>query len=133
MKHHRVRMAGITVVVVFLLLGSMSFAQKSFTIEQILSYSFPSDLVSAKKADRIAWCEVEKGLRNVYTAVAPGFKPVRLTDFMQDDGKELSELKISYSCAARVPTARAGSRTLPASLKAGTRKSGRSTRGRASP
>jgi len=95
MKHHRVRMAGITVVVVFLLLGSMSFAQKSFTIEQILSYSFPSDLVSAKKADRIAWCEVEKGLRNVYTAVAPGFKPVRLTDFMQDDGKELSELKIS--------------------------------------
>jgi dipeptidyl aminopeptidase/acylaminoacyl peptidase len=88
-------MAGLAVIIVFLFSASFASAQKSFTIEQILSYSLPSALTSAKKADRIAWCEVEKGLRNIYTAVAPDFKPVRLTDFMQDDGKELTELRIS--------------------------------------
>ena len=95
MKSHHVKVAGLVVVVVILLSASFAAAQKSFTIEQILSYALPSNLVSAKKADRIAWCEAERGLRNVYTAAAPSFKPVRLTDFMQDDGKELSELKIS--------------------------------------
>jgi dipeptidyl-peptidase-4 len=70
-------------------------AQKTFTIEQILSYAFPYELVSAKKADRIAWIEVEKGKRNVYTAAAPDFAPVRLTSFMADDGIDLTDVKIS--------------------------------------
>ncbi|MBZ5497213.1 MAG: prolyl oligopeptidase family serine peptidase [Acidobacteriia bacterium] len=95
MKNHRILTAGCAVIVFLLLSVSLLSAQKSFTIEKILSYSWPSELVSAKKADRIAWLEAERGLRNVYTAVGPGFKPVRLTDFMQDDGKELTGLRIS--------------------------------------
>lgn len=95
MKSHRTRMAGLAVIIILLFSASFASAQKSFTIEQILSYPLPSALVSAKKADRLAWTEVEKGLRSIYTAVAPDFKPVRLTDFMQDDGKELTELRIS--------------------------------------
>jgi len=95
MKSHRFAMAGLAVVVVVLLSASFASAQKSFTIEQVLSYAFPSELVSAKKADRIAWFEAERGLRNVYTAAAPNFKPVCVTDFKQDDGKELTGLRIS--------------------------------------
>ncbi len=95
MKSHHLKVTGLVAAIVILLAASFASAQKSFTIEQILSYAHPSNLISAKKADRIAWCEAERGLRNVYTAAAPSFKPVRLTDFMQDDGKELSELKIS--------------------------------------
>jgi len=95
MKSHRFAMAGLAVVVVVLLSASFASAQESFTIEQILSYAFPSELVSAKKADRIAWFEAERGLRNVYTAAAPNFKPVCVTDFKQDDGKELTGLRIS--------------------------------------
>ena len=96
MKTHRTVPAGFALVLALLLSVAPAPAQKSFTIEQVLSYALPSNLVSAKKADRIAWCEVERGVRNVYTAAAPSFKPVRLTDFTQDDGKELTALQIAH-------------------------------------
>ena len=51
--------------------------------------------MSAKAADRIAWIEYEEGRRNVYTAAAPDFEPVRLTRFEDDDGRDLSTLRIS--------------------------------------
>jgi len=66
-----------------------------FTIEQILSAPFAYDLVAARKADRIAWLMNEQGRRNVYTAAAPDFKPVRLTSFDADDGVDLDDLQIS--------------------------------------
>jgi len=78
-----------------LVAGPPASAQKPFTLEQILSYSFSYDLVSAKKADRIAWFEFKQGTRNVYTAAAPDFKPVRLTNFADDDGTDLTSLSIS--------------------------------------
>jgi len=74
---------------------SFSGAQSKPTIEQFLSPAYPSDLVAAKKADRIAWISYDRGRRNVYTAAAPDFKPVRLTKFLDDDGVILSELEIS--------------------------------------
>ncbi len=64
-------------------------------IEAFLAPGYPTEIVSAKKADRIAWTAYEHGLRNVFTAVAPDFKPVRLTSFLKDDGVELSDLEIS--------------------------------------
>jgi len=70
-------------------------AQQRFTIEEILSPAYTFNLVSAKRADRIAWIEYERGMRNVYTAAAPDFTPVRLTHFMEDDGTDLSALQIS--------------------------------------
>ncbi len=70
-------------------------AQSRFTIEQVLSPAYPFDLVSAKHADRIAWIEYERGMRNVYTAAAPDFAPVRLTDNPDDDGNDLTDLRIS--------------------------------------
>jgi dipeptidyl-peptidase 4 len=65
------------------------------SVAPFISPGFPSDLVSAKKADRIAWIVYERGLRNVYAASAPDFKPVRLTKFLADDGVILSDLEIS--------------------------------------
>jgi dipeptidyl aminopeptidase/acylaminoacyl peptidase len=82
-------------LVILSITGLPAFAQKPFTIEQILSYPFSYELASAKKADRIAWFEFEQGRRNVFTAAAPDFKPVRLTDFMEDDGTDLTNLEIS--------------------------------------
>ena len=35
-----------------------------FTIEQILSPAFPYGLVGARRADRVAWIENERGMRN---------------------------------------------------------------------
>ena len=55
----------------------------------------PTEIVAAKKAERIAWTAYEHGLRNVYTAAAPAFAPVRLTNVTKDDGVELSDISIS--------------------------------------
>jgi dipeptidyl aminopeptidase/acylaminoacyl peptidase len=65
------------------------------TIESFLSPGYPTEIVAAKKVDRIAWTAYEHGLRNVYTAAAPTFAPVRLTTFTKDDGVELSDVAIS--------------------------------------
>ena len=59
-----------------------AFAQARPTIAQFLSPGFPSDLVSAKNTDRIAWIVYERGMRNVYTAAAPDFRATRLTKFL---------------------------------------------------
>ncbi len=68
---------------------------QTFSIEDVLSPGFAYDLVAADAAERIAWLENERGMRNVYTAAAPGFEPVRLTSYGDDDGTDLSDLQIS--------------------------------------
>lgn len=83
------------VLLAALLFPTLAFPQQSFTIEQVLSYTFPYELVSAKKADRIAWIEFERGMRNVCTAAAPSFRRVCLTAFKEDDGMDLTSLSIS--------------------------------------
>ena len=76
-------------------LAAVPAQAQRFSIEDVLSPGYPVQLVSARAADRIAWIEYEEGKRNVYTAAAPGFTPVRLTRFEDDDGRDLSNLRIS--------------------------------------
>jgi dipeptidyl-peptidase-4 len=65
------------------------------SLEAYLSPGFAHELVSATRADRLAWIEIERGQRNVYTAVPPTFEPVRLTSFLDDDGTDLTGLQLS--------------------------------------
>ncbi|HUP89891.1 MAG TPA: prolyl oligopeptidase family serine peptidase [Longimicrobiales bacterium] len=65
------------------------------SIDDFMSAPSPLELTAAKKADRVAWVTWEKGLRNVYTAAAPLWKPVRLTSFLKDDGEEVSDVELS--------------------------------------
>ena len=65
------------------------------TISQFLGAASPIELVSAKRADRIAWIAYDQGRRNVYTAAAPALTPVRLTTYLKDDGVDLTGLRIS--------------------------------------
>ena len=65
------------------------------TMAQFMSAAFPTDLVAARKADRIAWISNDKGLRNVYTAAAPDFRPVRVTSYLKDNGIDTTQLAIS--------------------------------------
>src|SRR6185436_3752746 len=55
----------------------------------------PIEVVSAARTDRVAWVAYEKGRRNVYTAAAPAFVPVKLTNYTQDDGVDLTDVTIS--------------------------------------
>ena len=97
--YHRIRPATLPLIATLALVtltvpASVAHAQR-FSIEDVLSPGYPSGLVAAKAADRIAWIENEEGGRNVYTAAAPDFEPVRLTRFGDDDGHDLSTLRIS--------------------------------------
>lgn len=68
---------------------------QSFTMEQIKSYPFPTELTTAATGSRIAWAFDERGLRNVWVAEGPDFKARRLTNYRMDDGQELTSLSIS--------------------------------------
>jgi dipeptidyl aminopeptidase/acylaminoacyl peptidase len=70
-------------------------ATGSFNMEQVLGYPFPTGLVAAEHGDRIAWVLDERGVRNIWTASAPGFEPRKLTGFADDDGQELTDLAFS--------------------------------------
>lgn len=70
-------------------------AQTSPSIAQFMSPASPLELVAAKRADRVAWTTYERGLRNVYTAAAPAWKPVRITQFLEDDGQDVSSVALS--------------------------------------
>lgn len=101
-------------------LAALPAQAQRFSIEDVLSPGYPVQLVSARAADRIAWIEYEEGKRNVYTAAAPDFTPARLTRFEDDDGRDLSNLRISDDGSTLVflrghtPTGRDGSPTRPA-------------------
>src|SRR5262249_38776755 len=87
--------AAVVGIVAFVPARAPEAASAPPTIEQFLAPGTPIEIVSAKKADRIAWTAYEHGLRNVYTASAPAFTPVRLTNVTRDDGVELSDISIS--------------------------------------
>lgn len=70
-------------------------AQSKPSIADFLSPASPLELTAAKKADRVAWVSYERGMRNVYAAAAPAFKPVRLTRFLADDGIDVSDVSLS--------------------------------------
>ena len=63
--------------------------------QRFLSPASPQEVVAARKVDRVAWVDYAEGKRNAYTAAAPLFTPVRLTNFTKDDGIMMSAIKIS--------------------------------------
>lgn len=69
--------------------------EKSFTLEQVLSSPYPMNLVAARNADRIAWVMNDRGARNVWTAAAPDFRPVRLTNFAADEVFEIPDVLLT--------------------------------------
>ena len=76
-----------------LLAGFVTYAQ--FSLEDILKYPFPADLVAAQTVNRIAWTVNERGKRNVYVAEGPAYAARKLTSYEQDDGQEISSLSLS--------------------------------------
>ena len=70
-------------------------SQSSFTISQIKSYPFPSQLTASATGSRIAWTLNEQGRRNVWVAEGPAFSPRRLTSYLSDDGQDLTSVSLS--------------------------------------
>lgn len=75
--------------------NSQSQSPSGFTIQQILSSPFPTNLVSAGKSGRIAWVFTTKGTNNVWVADAPNFDARQVTHYSEDDGMPLAALKLT--------------------------------------
>lgn len=74
----------------------------AFSLEQVFSYSFPTELAAAPRGNRLAWVFNTQGRRNIWTASCAGacsdaakFSARALTGFKEDDGQEISELRFS--------------------------------------
>ena len=67
-------------------------AQERFTLEQVMSVPFASDLVAAPRGGSIAWIVIERGARNVWVASAPAWQARQLTRYEHDDGQEIESL-----------------------------------------
>src|ERR1700722_19441130 len=77
-----------------LLLGrSLAFpaSPARFTLEQVMSAPFPSNLTAAPKGGAVAWVLNERGARNVWIASAPAYSGRRLTNYHEDDGQEIAQ------------------------------------------
>ena len=67
----------------------------SFSIQQVTSFPFASDLTAAASGQRIAWVVMQRGVRNVYVAEGPAFAARKLTAYTADDGREITNLSLS--------------------------------------
>jgi dipeptidyl aminopeptidase/acylaminoacyl peptidase len=79
----------------FLLLATSLALGNGFTLEQVLSSPFPSDLIASKNGDKLAWVFDARGKRNIWVAEAPAFKGRQLTRYDKDDGQEITEPEFS--------------------------------------
>jgi dipeptidyl aminopeptidase/acylaminoacyl peptidase len=70
-------------------------AGQGFSLAQVMGYAFPSDLTAAPQGDWIAWSSVQRGVRNIWIARGPEFRPRMLTSNRSDDGQELTNLAFS--------------------------------------
>jgi dipeptidyl aminopeptidase/acylaminoacyl peptidase len=74
---------------------SVSAQNHNFTLEQVMSSPFPSDLTAARQAQRIAWVFDNKGERNVWAADAPNFEGRQVTHYQGDDGQQIVSVRLT--------------------------------------
>jgi dipeptidyl aminopeptidase/acylaminoacyl peptidase len=92
------RLLAFLLVFPFLLLPFASAQQRGsgyFTLEQVLSSPFPSDLIASPGGERIAWTFNAQGKRNVWVAEGPEFQARQLTQYNEDTGQEITELSFT--------------------------------------
>ncbi|MFN4147541.1 MAG: S9 family peptidase [Runella sp.] len=90
----------------FLLLFSFNL-KAQFTIEQVLSSPFPSELKAAPSGNKVAWVFNQEGVRNIFIAEAPNYQPRKLTNYEGDNGQEISQVSFSPN-ASQVVFVRGG-------------------------
>ncbi|WP_028522168.1 S9 family peptidase [Runella limosa] len=84
-----------TLFIHLILGGWMALFAQQLDMDALKAYPFPNELTAAATGSRIAWAFNEQGQRNIYVAEGPTFTARRLTNYLQDDGQELSSVAIS--------------------------------------
>jgi len=82
-------------LVLAILLFCLPAAAQKFSIEQVMSSPFPSELTTSDHGARIAWSFDAKGVRNVFVADAPDFKARQVTNYTADDGMPIASVVLT--------------------------------------
>jgi len=74
-----------------------AWAQSPFTLEQVISSPFPSELVAAAHGSRVAWVFNTRGVRNIWVADGPDFVHTArmVTHYSADDGQPIASLRLT--------------------------------------
>ena len=56
-------------------------AGKNFSMEQVLGYPYPGNLVSSPNGNVIAWVLDQRGVRNIWAAFGPNYQPKLVTHY----------------------------------------------------
>jgi dipeptidyl aminopeptidase/acylaminoacyl peptidase len=64
----------------------------AFTIDQVLSAAFPSELTASPAGGKVAWVSNARGVRNILVAEAPQYRARPVTSYSADDGQEIADL-----------------------------------------
>jgi len=76
-----------------LVCSSLAIAQQEpFTLEQVMSAPFPTELVAAPAGGKVAWVFDARGVRNIWVAEPPDYQARAVTSYTEDDGREIAEL-----------------------------------------
>jgi dipeptidyl aminopeptidase/acylaminoacyl peptidase len=77
--------------------ATAAWSQSPFTLEQVMSSPFPSELVAAEQGARVAWVFDAKGVRNVWVADGPDFvhNARQVTHYNADDGQPIAGLRLT--------------------------------------
>lgn len=69
-------------------------AQGPFTLEQVMSSPFPTELTAAPAGGKVAWVFNDRGARNIWVAepASSGFKARAVTHYTEDDGQDVGEI-----------------------------------------
>jgi len=94
MSHLKRQLVAFVLAALFAVIATSARAQ-TFSLEQVMSSPFPSDLTVSKRGDKIAWAFDAEGKRNIWIAEAPAFNARQLTHYDSDDGQELTDLSFS--------------------------------------
>ncbi len=76
---------------------SAQVAQKQFTLQQVMSAPFNSELIAAPAKNRFAWISNVEGRRNIWVAEpsGDGYTSRAMTNYTHDDGQDISGLQWS--------------------------------------
>lgn len=82
-----------TLTILALLISCLwSVGQQPFTLEQVMSAPFPSELSAAPAGGRFAWVFNNKGARNLWVAAPPDYAARQITNYPDDDGQEINQI-----------------------------------------
>lgn len=65
---------------------------QSFTLEQVMSAPFSSELQAAPKGARVLWISNQQGRRNIWVADAAGSASHAVTNYTADDGQDIGNI-----------------------------------------